>query len=92
MISKMMTLGLETEEKTHFVIRYRTNGQFKLACQMQMRSIQRMDALAKSLSTKQAEGEVCNNLHALGEKVLNGSRSKRCLSLPPAITVWIPFL
>lgn len=33
------------------------------------RSVQRMDALAKSLSTKQAEGQVCNNLHALGEKV-----------------------
>lgn len=69
MILKIIMLGLETKEKTYFVIRYRISGQFELACQKQMRSIQRMDALAKSLSTKQDEGEVCNNLHALGEKV-----------------------
>lgn len=68
MILKIVMLSLETKEKPYFVIRSRTNGQFKLACQMQMQSNQRTDALAKSLSTKQAEGEGFNNLHALGEK------------------------
>lgn len=31
--------------------------------------IQRMDALARSLSTNQSVGEVCNNLPTLAEKV-----------------------
>jgi len=62
-----------------------------LPCQMQMRSIQKMDALAKSLSTKQAEREVCNNLHTLGEKVFKMEAGARdaCLFLQQKL--WLPF-
>lgn len=46
---------------------------------MQTRSIQRMGALAKSLSTNRAEGDFVT-LHALGEKVFEmeaGTRDAR---------------
>lgn len=57
MILKMMTLTLETKEKPYFVIKCRTNGQFKFKMSnANKRSIQRMDALAKSLSKKAGRG------------------------------------
>lgn len=47
-----------------------------------------MEALAKSLSTNQPVGEVCNNLPTLAEEVFEMEVGDDCL--PPAVA-WICF-